>query len=120
MGGLSTFYASPNRTNAEHQMVGYGPGIEQGKGIVFTATHTSGDGRAPEFAADAKDSGVRNLSGSGPDRLELLILDGSTSVGLVYENPSGNQQSVVSGAKHGGGFYYYINTYLLFKSTKPR
>jgi len=118
-GGLSTFYASPKRVDREHQMIGYGPGIEQGKGIVFTATQTSGVGKAPEFSADAKNSGVKNLSGSGVDRFELLILDGSSSVALVYENASGVQQKIVAGAKHGGP-EYYINTYLLFNCAKPR
>jgi hypothetical protein len=120
MGGLSTNFGLAVRQSAENQVVGRGKVHETGKGIIFTATNYDGKGGAASpFAADAANSGVQPLSGGNAGNLELLFLDGSSSVGLVLTNPDGDQQTVIKGSKHNGNFYY-INTYLLFECDKPR
>ena len=120
LGGLSTNYNLSSRQHTPNQVVGRAKGVEYGKGVVFTATNPVGKGgAATEFSVDAKNSGVQSLNGGDADDLELLFLDGGTSVGLVLENPSGVQETLIKGSKH-NGFVYYINTYLLFESEKPR
>lgn len=129
LGGLSTNYSDQTRANLPQTIVGYAPVLEGGKGIVFTAsqpplgggnTGFPSGGRAPELAADAHRSGVPAMPGAPTGRYKLLILDsGRTSVALAHVNPSGTLRVQFSGAKHSGS-PYYVNTYLGFKSTRPR
>jgi hypothetical protein len=130
LGGLSTSYADPTRADLPQTLVGYAPGIEGGKGVVFTAVQPPlgggnpgfpSGGRAPEFAADAARSGVSVMPGTGAGRYQLLILDsGRTSVALAHINPAKSLTVQFSGTKHSVGFPYYVNTYLGFKSRRPR
>ncbi len=121
IGGLAALYSRPELQNSENQAIGRGPVIEVGKGIIFTATTYVGNlGKAELFAADARKSGVKPLSGGDGSQWELLFLDGSSSVGLVLTNPLGVQKTLIKGGKHTGSPYYYINTYLLFNCQKPR
>jgi hypothetical protein len=130
LGGLSTNYGDPTRANLPQTMVGYAPVLEDGKGVVFTASQppmgggNSGfpsGGRAPEFAADANRSGVPAMPGAGAGRYKLLILDsGRTSVALAQVKPNNVLGVQFKGTKHSVGYPYYVNTYLGFKSTRPR
>ena len=122
IGGLAAKYDRTELQQSENQAIGRGPAIEEGKGVVFTATTYVGNlGNAIEFAADARKSGVKPLSGGDGSQWELLFLDGSSSVGLILSNPQGVQNTVIKGGKHYGGFTsYYINIYLLFECEKPR
>lgn len=121
IGGLAAKYDRQELQDSENQAIGRGPAIEQGKGIIFTATTYVGNpGNAKDFAADARKSGVKPLSGGDGSQWELLFLDGSSSVGLILTNPQGVQKTVIKGGKHTGAPYYYINTYLLFECQKVR
>jgi len=122
IGGLSTNYTLGVRQIAENQVIGHAASHEQGKGVVFTATNFPGKGgKASEFSADARKSGVALLPGGDADDFTLLHLDGSSSVGLCLRNPSDGLKTVLAGGKHNPGlFSYYINTYLLFECTTPR
>jgi hypothetical protein len=130
LGGASTFYDDPTRANLPQTMVGYAPGLQGGKGVVFTASQPpmgGGDtgfpsgGRAPEFAADANRSGVPAMPQAGAGRYKLLILDsGRTSVALAHVKPDNVLGVQFSGLKHSIGLPYFVNTYLGFKSTRPR
>jgi len=121
IGGLSTYYDNPIRDSEPSQMVGYVPLESDGKGCVFTATQISGGGRGGDFAADAKESGVPNLTGgSKPSDLMLGILDsGDSSVALAHINPAGALKVVDKGSKQ-NGVAYFVNTYLGFYSQPPR
>lgn len=122
MGGLSTYYASPLRTGNEHQMAGLWGGVESGKGVVFTATETTGGGGCPAFQSDAKSSGIAALPNMAPgqtDRQQLVIFDSGSSVGLAHADPSGTVNTIFKLSKH-WGWKYYINTYLSFMCDKPR
>lgn len=128
MGGLSTNYGLPVRQVAENQAIGYAPVLEEGKGLLFTATNFPGKGgKALELSVDAKKSGVPLLPGQDPadNHLMLAFLDGSTSVGLCLDNPfSDDRMVVIAGDKHvpgqGGMTSYYVNTYISFLGLRPR
>ena len=48
-------------------------------------------------------------------------LDGGSSVALAHRNESDVLTTRCKGAKHTSSpFNYWVNTYLMFKSTKPR
>jgi len=141
MGGLSSYYTDPLRQGFPNSMVGYVPmdkngkivvNNEDAKGVVFVACGIKGNGGVQEFYQAAKDSGVPEVSGATPSAgspvIHLLFLDsGNTSCGLAHHNPSGNYHleiptRVVAGitaSKH-WGCPYYLNTFLRFKSQKPR
>ncbi len=114
LGGLSTNYASVDRQNKAHQMIGYAKGLEPGKGCIFTATQIKGVGNAPAFKADAHASGVPALSPSAdPGAIKLFILDsGMGSLALMHIDPSGNMRKAYMGRKTVWGVPYYVNNYL--------
>lgn len=122
LGGLSTNYASTERINEMHQMVGYWPSAEQGKGCVFTATQVKGEGGAPLFKDFSVDSGVPSLSPSADaGAAKLFILDcGAGSLGLMHRDPSNILQDAFIGRKSRFGVPYFVSTYLIFKATTPR
>ncbi len=117
LGGLSTNPNEPDRVDREFQMVGYYPSSEQGKGIVFTATQTKGDGGGAQFINDAKESGVPINEADGGRPL-VFLLDGGTSTAVAHSSPSDQLNVIVKGPKH--TWAYKINTYLLFNCAKPR
>lgn len=122
VGGLSTNYASPIRSDKAHQMIGQVPCREAGKGCVFTATQIYGVGQAPAFAAAAKKSGNQMLSPS-TDVLaqELFILDsGGGSLALQHIDPVGKLRKAYIGRKSATGIPYYVNNYIQFWATEPR
>jgi hypothetical protein len=120
IGGLAAKYdKTALNDGSENHAIGRGPVIEEGKGVIFTATnYVNSQGKAIELAADARKSGVKPLNGGDGTMWELLFLDGSSSVGLVLADPSNIQRTVIKGDKHNGR--YYINTYLLFECKKVR
>ncbi len=130
LGGLSSNYAE--RASVRAQFVGRFEDADTDD-IVFTASQIQGAGGGPELKTAAVASGVRgtldnedpSLGGRGA---ELLALDGSTSVAVAYRKQStGLKVGPNRGEKHWGIPYdpyilgaYYPNTYLTFKSVKPR
>jgi len=122
VGGLSTNYNSAFRQDVAHQMVGFIPGFETGKGCVFTATQIIGTGYARDFALAASLSGNPSLAPStDPNAQKLLILDsGGGSIALVHPDGDGNTVPVYIGRKSMLGVPYYVNNYLEFYSKLPR
>lgn len=71
---------------------------------------TTGNG-VVTFAAAAEASGATDIS----------LLDGGTSCALGYKDPSGVLVKQFMGYKHTGALdKYYIHSYLMFNSSKPR
>jgi len=122
LGGLSTYYDSPERTSEEHQMIGFAEVVEDGKGCVFTATQMKGAGMAPVFKGDAGSSGVPDLTPSvDGDAIQLFILDsGAGSLGLIHRHADGSLQLGYIGRKNATGITFYVPTYLAFRSMPPR
>jgi hypothetical protein len=108
-------------------MVGYAPMNGDGKGVVFVAcgiSFSQGNGKVVEFYEAARDSKVPDISGAtqsnGMTVINLLLLDsGNTSPALAHQNPSDNLKLLLKGSKHDGNAYY-TNTFLRFKSQRPR
>jgi hypothetical protein len=130
IGGLSGNYSLGDRNNYPNSFLGHHPMDEHGesgKGVVFVAMGkgSAGNGKVVEFYEAAKTSGVPEIPGATPDSvgkkiIKLLMLDsGNTSCALAHKNPSNNFIKVYEGDKH-RGFPYYTNTFLRFKSSKPR
>ncbi len=126
MGGLSTNYQA--RKNERSQLVGIARNIFSDD-IIFTATQIddNGGGGVPRFKVSAVNSGVRNsLDGTTNPIVtarsaELLALDGSISVGVAYKRPSGVLTVGPNpGLRQSRGLPQYVNTYLMFKSRRPR
>jgi hypothetical protein len=128
MGGLSTFYDNPDRAGADRQFVGYWPRNDNGtaKGCIFTATHTSGNTNVTNLVDDARNSEVPAFEGT---RLKMFMLDsGDAAVTLAHSNPDGDlkiadfQQANIlrMQASYQAGVPYFTNTYLAFKTLKPR
>lgn len=67
-------------------------------------------------------SGVKELTGDVPNppkRYRFLTFDAGSSVALAATDPNGNLKSKVLGDKHAGMLlWYYVPTYLMFKSYK--
>ncbi|MEQ1852834.1 MAG: hypothetical protein ABMA01_14745, partial [Chthoniobacteraceae bacterium] len=143
LGGLSTNYDDTKRENLPQTIVGYAPMLEDGNGVVFTASQPpsgggsigSSDGlptggHARALAEDAHRSGVPTMPDAAvaDRRYKLLILDsGRTSVALAHIDPAGILSNlprtlsvIFAGAKHELGVPYYVNTYLGFTSIPPR
>jgi hypothetical protein len=117
MGGLSANFDKRQSDGNEIQSIGYYNKSGQAtKGIIFSASSEVGTGRGKDLAHDAKKSGVKQLTGGRADEIELLFLDGSTSVALAYSKGGAPIKTVIKGAKHNGPPYYYVNTYLIFQS----
>jgi hypothetical protein len=126
IGGLSASYSSADRNNYPNSFVGYAPLADDGKGVVFVAAGkgSNGNGKVQEFYEAAKASGVPEISGAtvsaGLPIINLAMLDsGDTSTALIHKTPGGPHQTVYKGNKH-SGFPYYTNTFLRFKTQKPR
>lgn len=128
MGGLSTFYDNPARAGADRQFVGYWPRTDNGaaKGCIFTATHTSGNTNVTDLVNDARTSEVPAFEGT---RLKMFMLDsGDAAVTLAHSNPDGQLKLVDfqeanilrMQASYQAGVPYFTNTYLAFKTSKPR
>ena len=93
--------------------------MEQGKGVVFTATGKSlaDNGKGPELKAAAEQSGVPPSPGG---RIQLFFCDfGETSPALAHSNPDGSLRLIWKGDKHIGEAYY-VNTYIGFITPNPR
>ncbi len=118
MGGLSTNPNEENRVNRTFQMIGYHPGSEQGKGVVFTATQLVDEGGGAQFIDDAKHSGVPT-NPADFNRPLVFLLDGGTSTAMAHMNPDDQLKVIIAGLKH-TPLLYKINTYLLFHCVKPR
>jgi len=127
MGGLSSSYNLGERSGYPNSMVGYVPMAGDGKGVVFTAcgiNFSQGNGKVVEFYQAARDSKVPDISGAtqsnGMTVINLLLLDsGNTSPAMAHQNPSDNLKLLLKGSKHDGNAYY-TNTFLRFKSQRPR
>ena len=119
MGGLSA-NAARRQTGDEVQAIGIAPVVSLDKELLFVASQSSGNGHAADLAADVKLSGVENLTGGRAGEVNMLFLDGSSSVALAYSNGSDDLKTFIKEGKHTGAPYYYINTYLLFRSEKAR
>jgi hypothetical protein len=122
LGGLSTFYASPNRIDKAHQMIGYAKGLESGKGSIFTATQIKGVGYGPIVKADASIAGVPVLTPSADaEAIKLFILDsGAGSLALMHIDPTGTMRGAYMGRKTNFGYPYYVNNYLALDPVPPR
>lgn len=122
LGGLSTNYASSDRADKAHQMIGFWKALEVGKGCVFTATQIKGVGGAPGFAGTASGSEVPVLAPSvDSGAIKLFILDsGAGSLALMHTTPTGTLQGAYIGRKSNFGIPYYVNTYLALDSTPAR
>jgi len=77
-------------------------------------------GKVPDFVADVKKSKVKDMPGGNPGELELLLMDGGSSVALAYTNELDQMNVQFKAGKHFGPPLYYINTYLLFRCDKKR
>ena len=129
IGGLSSSYGSGDRNNYPNSFVGFHPMDEQGesgKGVVFVAMGkgANGNGKVPDLYQAAKSSGVPEIPGATKSGtysiINFLMLDsGDTSCALAHKNPSDDFIKVYEGHKH-RGLPYYVNTFLRFKTTKPR
>lgn len=122
LGGLSTYYASPERAGEAHQMIGYAKGEETGKGCIFTATQIKGVGYAPIVKSDAATAGVPALTPSADaGAIKLFILDcGAGSLALMHIDPTGTMRGAYMGRKTNFGFPYYVNNYLALDPAPPR
>jgi hypothetical protein len=122
LGGLSTNYASSDRADKAHQMIGFWKALEVGKGCVFTATQIKGVGGAPGFAGTASGSEVPVLTPSvDAGAIKLFIVDsGAGSLALMHTTPTGTLQGAYIGRKSNFGIPYYVNTYLALDSTPAR
>ena len=67
-----------------------------------------------------KIEGAKGKASKSFESLVKFILDGSSSVALAMENPSGIMQVLIEGRKHTLGIPYYINSYFTFETQKPR
>jgi len=127
VGGLSTNYALGERSYYPNSMLCFVPMSESGKGVVFAAcgiSFTQGNGKVVEFYDAAKQSDVPMIAGATSAESQtpsnLVLLDsGNTSPGLAHKVPSGSLKLVLKGSKHEGNAYY-TNTFVRFKSQKPR
>jgi hypothetical protein len=123
MGGLSTNYNSSRHSGDGNQMVGRWRPDKEGKklGIIFTVSEVQGSkGGTPAVASAASQSGVRALSGGASGDLELFMLDsGNLAIGLTYMRPDIVLRSAILEKKMAGD-PFYVNTYLMFFSTKSR
>ena len=128
LGGESVNYNSPERDGKPYQIFGRCSLEHQTEDnvIVFTATHLQPPGngylgKVSKFVDDAKLSGVKSLPGGDAGDVEVLLLDGGSSVGLGYTNPDETMTIQIKGGKHTGQVpFYFINTYLLFRCEKER
>lgn len=121
LGGLSTNY----KVREEHavNMVGQVVVNHFGdKKLVFSAqsdarvSPNGNGGGTMGFEAD-----VRNAKVTGQ---KVYIMDGGSSVAMAFADPNANSTDTLTvqygGVKHGSVFGYYVNTYLMFKCTRPR
>ena len=127
LGGGSTNYGSQEREGKPYQVIGRCSldNIGGDNVMLFTATHMqpTGNGKVgkmSELVADAKTSKVAALPGGNAGDIELLMLDGGSSVALGYVNTVDNMNIHIKAGKHLGPPFYYINTYLLFRCEKDR
>ncbi len=101
------------------------------KKVFFSATpytvDGSGAGGRVELRKRLKDSGCTALPGGQPGEIQCIYGDGGSSLGLAYRVASSPFMTKLKGSKHtySTGFVpqagdYFINTYLLFKSSNPR
>jgi hypothetical protein len=122
LGGLSTNYASDERADKAHQMMGYAKGLETGKGCIFTATQIKGVGYGTIVKGDASSAGVPALSpSSDAGAIKLFILDsGGGSLALMHIDPAGTMRGAYMGRKTNFGFPYYVNNYLALDPAPAR
>jgi hypothetical protein len=122
LGGLSTNYASDERADKAHQMMGYAKGLETGKGCIFTATQIKGVGYGTIVKGDASNAGVPALSpSSDAGAIKLFILDsGGGSLALMHIDPAGTMRGAYMGRKTNFGFPYYVNNYLALDPAPAR
>jgi hypothetical protein len=122
LGGLSTNYASAERADKAHQMMGYAKGLETGKGCIFTATQIKGVGYGTIVKGDASIAGVPALSPSADaGAIKLFILDsGGGSLALMHIDPAGTMRGAYMGRKTNFGFPYYVNNYLALDPAPAR
>ena len=121
LGGLSTNFKG--REDAAVNMVGQAV-IKHGgeRKLVFSAQtdprkSPNGDGGGTVgFATD-----IGKIKGTGQS---VLIMDGGSSVAMAYADPNATPTYTLvpqyGGVKHGTIIGYYVNTYLMFKCTRPR
>jgi hypothetical protein len=109
----------------------YGIANAGDKKVFFTATPFTVDGNGAGGRADLQQklasSGCPALPGGRPGEIQCLYGDGGSSLALAYTIGSGPLVTKLKGSKHTLSTAvlpqqgdYFINTYLLFKSTKPR
>lgn len=128
MGGLSSSYSSSDRSNYNNSLVGTAPIGSTSKMMVFVIMGKNGSigkGKTVELYNSAVSSGVPQISGattpsgSSPPITMVFLDSGVTSCALAYKKPNGNLDLLYKGSKHDGS-PYYTNTFLQFKSSKPR
>jgi hypothetical protein len=128
MGGLSSSYSSSDRNNFNNSLVGTAPIGSTNKKMVFVIMGRDGNvgkGKTVELYNSAVSSGVPQISGattpsgSSPPITMVFLDSGVTSCALAYKKPSGTLDLLYKGSKHNGS-PYYTNTFLQFKSSKPR
>lgn len=128
MGGLSSSYSSSDRSNYNNSLVGTAPIGSSSKKMVFVIMGKNGSvgkGKTVELYNSAVSSGVPQISGattpsgSSPPITMVFLDSGVTSCALAYKKPSGTLDLLYKGSKHNGS-PYYTNTFLQFKSSKPR
>lgn len=108
----------------------YGIGEAGNKKVVFVATPSAvhEQGGAAAFAQKLEDSGVPALPGGVSGEIQCIAGDGGTSLALSYKIESEPLKVRIAGKKHHkpSGIQnfqtgsYYINTYLVFETKKPR
>ncbi len=107
----------------------YGIGEVNTKKIFFVATpRNNNSGGGAKFKQQLKDSGVPALPGGEPGEIQCIAGDGGSSLALAYRLDVNPLKVYIAGAKHfktppseylqQGN--YFINTYLAFKTEKPR
>ena len=105
-------------------MIGEAP-VDGTHKVLFTASYKTDDNDygivSPNMVIDATNSGCPVMTGTSAFAT-LFYNDGSTSIALALKDPSGTNTDIVeAGAKNfPDPDYYFVNTFLILDSTKPR
>ncbi len=119
LGGLSSGLVEGTRN--QNPWYGIAEVGEDEAKVFFTITPERGPRDAyplADLVQRLKDSGVPDLPGGG-GHIKCVAGDGGSSIAIAHRTEGDGVKTKYAGTKHRRG-HYWINTYLMFKSTKPR